>query len=313
MVKKILNFLKRLNQLSYLEQKQKVFLDDESDMKKTKLLLGRMMANMNAQRKGINSLEEVEFQVYSQWGDDGIIQYLISKLEIPHKTFVEFGVENYRESNTRFLLINNNWSGLVIDGSEKNIDFVKKDILSWGYELFSTCAFITKDNINELISTNFLKKGYNPEVGLLSIDIDGNDYWVWEKIDVVNPIIVVVEYNSLFGSDNYWTIPYAEDFVRIHAHTSKLYYGASFAALYELGQKKGYSFIGCNSSGNNMYFIRNDKLGEFKGLSIKEGYIASKFREYSLDNGIRPSGKERLEVIKGMRVFNIKNNQIEMI
>src|SRR5579859_7257876 len=62
------------------------------------------------------SLQEAEFRVFSQWGEDGIIQYLLSKVAIAHDTFVEFGVGNYRESNTRFLLTNNNWRGLIIDG-----------------------------------------------------------------------------------------------------------------------------------------------------------------------------------------------------
>src|ERR1700733_10976852 len=94
----------------------------------SKILTGRSIANFNA-AKTTTKLAEVEFKVFSQWGDDGIIQYLIATIDIPptSEIFIEFGVEDYTESNTRFLLINNNWRGLVIDGSAANIDHVKKD------------------------------------------------------------------------------------------------------------------------------------------------------------------------------------------
>src|SRR5687768_12224968 len=88
-----------------------------NDLKSPKVNLGQIQTALNNQKQSIKNLDEVEFQVFSQWGDDGIIQYLVNKLDIPNKTFIEFGVEDYKESNTRFLLISNNWSGYVIDGS----------------------------------------------------------------------------------------------------------------------------------------------------------------------------------------------------
>ena len=93
------------------------------------VLTGRLFAQINKSREKeiINDIHQSEFKVFSQWGDDGMIQLLVNYLDIPKaaEKFVEFGVENYREANTRFLLINNNWSGLVIDGSKENIDYVK--------------------------------------------------------------------------------------------------------------------------------------------------------------------------------------------
>src|SRR5688572_16835736 len=121
-----------------------------SSSKSVKVNIGQLQAQLNNQKSSINDLSEVEFQVFSQWGDDGIIQYLINKLDIQHKTFIEFGVEDYTESNTRFLLINNNWSGYVLDGSEANATYIKNDAVSWRYDLHSAAAFITKENINEL-------------------------------------------------------------------------------------------------------------------------------------------------------------------
>src|SRR3982751_789327 len=110
-------------------------------LKRPKLNLGRIQSYFNSQKQSIKDLSEVEFQVFSQWGDDGIIQYLVNKISIPNKTFIEFGVENYRESNTRFLLVNNNWSGYVIDGSEENVRYIKNDLVSWACELYAEASF----------------------------------------------------------------------------------------------------------------------------------------------------------------------------
>lgn len=282
-----------------------------NDIKESKVLMGKMMSYLNTQKTSINNLSEVEFQVFSQWGDDGIIQFLINKLEIPHHTFIEFGVENYKESNTRFLVINDNWTGLVIDGSDDNINYIKSDSLSWAYELHAISSFITAENINQLIS-QFLKHGYDKEIGILSIDIDGNDYWVWKAIEVIDPVIVIVEYNSLLGADKSLTIPYDPNFIR-NTKYNLMYWGVSIPALCNLANEKGYAFIGCNSAGNNAYFVRREKLNNvIKESSIKDGFVLSKFREILIEkNMYRPIGNERMQYLKGLSFLNIKTNTIE--
>jgi hypothetical protein len=277
----------------------------ENDLKSPKVNLGQIQAHLNNQKQSIEDLSEVEFQVFSQWGDDGIIQYLISKIDIPNKTFIEFGVENYKESNTRFLIINNNWSGYVIDGSKENIAYINRDIISWACELYYEAAFITTENINTLLK----KPGFDPEVGILSVDIDGNDYWVWKEIDCLNPIIIIAEYNSVFGYNTEWTVPYDPEFYRTNKHSSNLYYGASLKALCGLAEERGYLFIGCNSKGNNAYFLRSDKVGGFKIKTPEEGYVRSKFRE-AVINGKRISGLDKIKVIEGMEVFDLEMNKV---
>jgi len=198
-------------------------------------------------------IQQAEFRVFSQWGEDGILQHLLRHVSVSRKIFVEFGVENYTESNTRFLLMNDNWAGLVIDGSAANIEYIKQDEIYWRYNLKAEAAFITKDNINDLIRRN----GISGEIGLLSVDIDGNDYWVWDAIDSVIPSIVVVEYNARFGPERAVTVPYDPAFVRAAAHHSNLYWGASLAAFCLLAKRKGYSFVGCNTAGNNAFFVQS--------------------------------------------------------
>ena len=168
------------------------------------------------------SISDYEFSVFSQWGEDGIISFLLEKIPLKNKVFIEFGVENYTESNTRFLLKKNNWKGLIIDGSKENIDYIHKDKIMWMHDLSAICKFINIENINTIISSFTDEE----DIGLMSIDIDGNDYWVWDAIKVVKPRIVICEYNNLFGSDNELTIPYDPLFVRSEAHYSNLYYGA---------------------------------------------------------------------------------------
>lgn len=310
MVRKLLRYFK--NQGKILGAVNEINERAKNDLIDPKINLGQIQSYLNNQRSSISSLADVEFKVFSQWGDDGIIQYLINKIDIPNKVFIEFGVENYRESNTRFLMINNKWTGLVIDGSKKNIEYIKKDIISWAYALHTMNAFITKENINDLIGA-FLGEEFSPEIGLLSIDIDGNDFWVWKEIRVISPLIVIVEYNAAFGKQKAWTIPYKADFYRLNEDKTLQYWGASLKAFCVLAEEKGYGFIGCNSNGNNAYFVRKDKMRNFKSLTSEEGFVDSTFREYADENGNRVGGNKKLELIRGRQIFNVETNTFETI
>jgi hypothetical protein len=226
------------------------------------------------QQSGSTDLQSHEFKVFSQWGEDGIIQYLIDRIQIPNPVFVEFGVGDYRESNTRFLLRNNNWKGLVIDGSRSNMDRLAQSNEFWQHNLKADCAFITRSNINELISRNDI----TGDIGILSVDIDGNDYWVWEAITCISPRIVICEYNSLFGANAAVSTPYQDDFQIFKAHHSGLYWGASIAAFNHVASQKGYSLVGSNAAGNNIFFVRNDAIDSLKKLSPAEAHVESQFR-----------------------------------
>jgi hypothetical protein len=244
--------------------------------------LGRIEIRQCAKSTSLH-LRDHEFKVYSQWGDDGILQFLLRQVPIAKKVFVEFGVENYTESNTRFLLTNDNWSGLVLDGSAVHISYIKQDPIYWRHNLKAVEAFITRENIDALLRAN----GLTGEIGLLSIDIDGNDYWVWEKIEAVEPALVIVEYNSRFGPEKAVSVPYDPEFVREKAHYSFAYYGASLAALVALGKRKGYAFVGSNSAGNNAFFVRRElKPAALPELTVAEGYVARQFREARDERGV---------------------------
>jgi hypothetical protein len=217
-----------------------------------------------------------EFRVFSQWGEDGLIDHLVNVVKIDVPVFVEFGVEDYSEANTRFLLVNRNWSGLVLDSSPDNIAALRRDPVYWRHNLKSGCAFITSENINGLLQQH----GLEGKIGLLSIDIDGNDYWVWRAIRAVEPAIVVAEYNARFGPVRKVTVPYDPTFDRRRAHPSCIYYGASLAALASLGQRRGYALVGCNSAGNNAFFVHKSRLpDELPELTAEQAFVAARFRE----------------------------------
>jgi uncharacterized Zn-finger protein len=148
----------------------------------------------------------------------------------------------------------------------------------------------------------------------LHIDIDGNDYYIWDAINVIEPIIVIVEYNSIFGKDRTISTIYSDDFFRTKAHHSNLLFGCSIKSLYSLAKTKGYSFIGCNDGGNNAYFIRNDKINDIvKAVNLEDGYKESKFRE-SRDKNFNLTLLNKVEsrnLLKGCKVFNTELNNIE--
>jgi hypothetical protein len=290
---------------------RKIYQKNNYDTFKVLINLGRIQAEKNKEKKNIKDLEEVEFQIFSQRGEDGIIQYIINQIEIPHKIFVEFGVEDYTESNTRFLLINNNWSGLVIDGSKENISFIKSDFIYWKYDIIAYQGFVTRENINDLIH----KYTDCTDIGLLSIDIDGNDYWVWDAISAIKPRIVVCEYNAVFGKTEPVSIPYDPAFQRTKHHYSNLYFGASLPALCYLAEKKGYDFIGTSGAGVNAFFVRKDVSAPFAKYTAEEGFRLSTNRDSRDKNGNLTflQAKDRLPIIKNMPVKNVISGESHLI
>lgn len=288
------------------------YITQQDTSEEVLLSLGKLLVNQQSNIKS-DCLSDYEFKIFSQFGDDGIIQHLIKNIKIKNRIFIEFGVEDFQESNTRFLLMNNNWSGFIMDASEGAMKAVKANSWFWKYDLRCQSAFITKENINSLIQ----QSGFE-EIGLLHVDIDGNDYWINKELDLskISPAIIILEYNSVFGRERAVTIPYQANFYRFNAHYSGLYWGASLKALTLLMRERGYSLIGSNSAGNNAYFVRNDLLTEtITAKPIEAVYVESKYRESRNEKGQLSflRGKERLSLIKGLPVINTENMKEEFL
>lgn len=304
----ILDLLKDNVPVSYKYEKE---IGEIKDIQEKSLFLNARIYANAVQDKRLRSLEEAEFQVYSQFGEDGIIQWLIHNVAIDNKTFIEFGVEDYTEANTRFLLMNNNWSGLVMDGSEANMKRLNSWDYLWKYDLTAVAAFITKDNINQII----LDAGFQGDIGILSIDLDGNDWWILNAIECVSPRILICEYNNIFGDEKKVTVPYDAEFARTKKHYSNLYWGCSIAAFRGWAKENGYYYMGSNSAGNNAFFVRKDCIEPEKVPADADVFVESRYRESRDEKGNLTylKGIERLKCIRPMEVFEIETGCIDTI
>lgn len=207
-----------------------------------------------------------ERKFFSQFGEDGLLLYFFDKIGAPNKSFIEFGIEDGTECCAANLAINFGWKGLYLEGdpkqAEKACDFYhhKHGIAPDHVQIKS--HFITRENVNEL----FTRYGYTGEIDLLSIDIDGVDYWIWDAIECVQPRLVLAEYNAVLGREKALTVPYSPSFDRYDHEPTGVYFGMSLKAASKLAEKKGYVLAGCESSGANAFFIRKDLI-EGSGLA----------------------------------------------
>ena len=201
------------------------------------------------------NLRNAGFRVFSQYEEDGKILFILAVIGIKNESFIEIGSDDGLNSNCANLALNFGWHGLFIDANRQSIArgkyFYNRYPNTFGQKPVFVFAKVTRDNINDLIKQN----GYTGEVDLLSLDIDGNDYWIWDAITVVNPRIVIIETFIDYGKRNI-VVPYNPEYSFPGKHPQ--YHGASPVAMVKLGKKKGYRLIGANQLGFNFIFVRND-------------------------------------------------------
>jgi len=196
-------------------------------------------------------LNRYEYEIFSQSGEDGIIEEIFRRVGLTNKTFVEFGVGDGSQNNTRYLLTAG-WSGTWIEGNKDLVIRIRRqlaDKIKQG-ALRVTHAIVTA----EVIESLFERNGVPQECDLLSIDIDRNDYWVWAGIQRYHPRVVVIEYNAHFPPGREWVVEYDPDAIWDGTRNT----GASLTALELLGAKKGYKLVGCNLAGVNAFFVREE-------------------------------------------------------
>ncbi len=276
-MRKLKNFIKKLTPEGFINLRRKIrsiFVRIET--------LERNQLSLLRERYGAESksdLNSKEFKVYSQNGEDGVLLYIFSKIGIKNKKVVEIGVEEGKECNSANLVINFGWQGLLVEADldevlkarhyYKHVKGISEDRLKIAK------SFVTTENVNQVIKDN----GIKGEIDMLSIDIDGNDYWILEKIDAVNPRMIVMEYNASIPSGKSITVPYDAEFDRFSKHESGLYHGASLRALTKLANQKGYILVGCESTGCNAFFVRKDLAKEqLKEISVDEAFYPQIYR-----------------------------------
>lgn len=199
-----------------------------------------------------------EFSLYSEHGEDGLLLSLIEQTGAASKTFVEIGVEDAHECNTAILAFLLGWDGLMLEanpmGADAALRLAARLLAGKRNRLQIRQAFVTAENVNELIE----EAGFREELGVLSIDVDGVDYWLWKAVRVVSPRLVVIEYNASFGATRAVTVPYEPDFRRPEDYPDSFYHGASLPALELLGRQLGYVLVAVESAGVNAFFVRQD-------------------------------------------------------
>jgi hypothetical protein len=212
------------------------------------------------------SIQNAGFKNFSQFEEDGLLLYLIAQIEKPVKLFLEFGADDGINSNSANLHFHHDWTGLFIDGNPKAVERGKYFYSKWGNKKTKAPAFIesiiTRENINDLIT----KGGLKGEIGMMSIDIDGNDYWVWEAINVIQPQIVIIETHNEFGLNDI-VVPYDAAYFYPGKHPD--YHGASPIAMTNLAQHLNYRLVGSNELGFNFIFLRNDLAPHIKEVEVE--------------------------------------------
>ena len=275
-------------------------------MDRTMMIAGVQAVRAQRTLQRINTLADVEVCVFSQFGEDGILDWLVEKLPISRPVFIEIGVGNYLESNTRFLLRHRNWRGLIIDGAPE-IAQLKTDDVSWAHDLTAVSAFVTAENVSSIIKS----AGFDAPVGILSVDIDGVDYWVLKQLLWLKPDIIICEYNAVLGDIHPVTVPYNPEFDRRAVPgTSRLYYGASIQAFVSLLQD--YTLAGTAVAGGNAFFVRNEIFGSVAPCIADTYPRPSLFREsYGPDGQLTfIGGLDRLAQVTTQPVVDLRTGQV---
>jgi hypothetical protein len=209
----------------------------------------------NPKYQDSKKLNRFERQHHSQNGEDGVIEEIFRRIGTTNKYFVEFGASSDGLENNTVSLLYDGWQGFWLEPSEKNVARIKNkfdSVVKQG-RLRVKDAFVTAENVEEL----FRSAGVPVDMDLLSIDIDGNDYWVWKALESYRPRALVIEYNAVHGAFRKWVMAYNAD----HVWDGSDYYGASLKSLELLGTKKGYALVGCDFTGLNAFFVRTDLVG----------------------------------------------------
>ena len=205
------------------------------------------------------NLHSAGFKAFSQFEEDGKILFILAVIGITNSSFIEIGSDDGLNSNCANLALNFDWHGIFIDANRRSISrgryFYQHYPDVHGPKPVFVLSKVTRENINALIEQN----GYSGEIDLLSLDIDGNDYWIWDAITVINPRIVIIETYINYGKRNI-VVPYDPNYSFPGKHPQ--YHGASPVAMVKLANKKGYRLVGANQLGFNFIFLRNDLGGD---------------------------------------------------
>lgn len=249
---------------------------------------------------GGRRFEDHELRLYSQHGEDGLLWRIFSCVGATDRRLVEFGIEDGRECLARLWLEHFGWRGLLMEADETNAAEARRFYGTRpGIDVGAVTvrhALVTAENVDELFSHADIVGDFD----LLSVDIDGNDYWVWKALTVASARVVAIEYNASFGPDEALVVAYDPVFDRKARHPSGWYHGASLAALAALGAERGLALVGCDSSGVNAFFVRRDALSP----SLAEQSVREAWRPHR-SRSAKASAAEQLALLRTLPLVRV--------
>ena len=301
--------MKRFKNLFY-----KLFFKDYQNRKLLMIGLSHIL-NMRKNYSNVENLNDLDFRIFSQNGEDGILDYLLYQLKIEKPKFLEIGVGDYSEANTRFIRDRSSTKGSIVDCIEDFENRVKKNVKLWRGELKIIKKEINSDNIKDIINDDniFLN------LDLFSLDIDSIDYWILEKLPKNFSKIAVLEFNPVFGNNLKISVPNFKSFNRSEYHHSNLCFGMSLKAAIDLMAEKNFYFLGTNLFKNNAFFVSNDydKDIYFKNLkldNLKDHTNATFSESRDIDGNLNYlSGEKKIKAIEECEVIDLSDNKLKKI
>ncbi len=252
----------------------------------SKLLILKIKNNLR--RQDIPSYILDGYKVYSQNDEDGIINSIFNDIGTDNKIFIEIGVGNGIENNTHNLLLQN-WKGIWIDSSDVHLKHIKNNLNN--NNLLIEIREITPENINESIKylIKDIENNNSDNIDFLSIDIDSYDIFCVEKLTIIKPKLICIEYNAKFPPPMDISINPNKKFKWDHDD----YNGASLFFINKKLNQKGYKLISTNITGNNAFFVLNEyyKKCKTKDQSLDNLYMPPNYNLYNYFQAHRPTLK----------------------
>ena len=235
---------------------------------------------MSARKHSMKDLWDAEFRVFSQFGEEGIVDLLLDELQISKPRIMEIGAGDFSECNSRFALHKRNCSAYLVDMREDLQRGLQESEIRWKASVAVEIAKIDEKNIKDIESraSKFLKY-----IDVISLDIDGIDFWIAQHINWNGIKIAIVEYNPVFGAKLSVSIPKDTFSSRFEHHYSGLVYGASLLAWIEFFASKDMRFVGTNRAGNNAFFVPSSLAGDLPfrlpDISQLDAYVDWQIRD----------------------------------
>jgi len=212
----------------------------------------------------ITEINRHEAKRCSQNGEDGILEWIFTQIGITNRIFLEIGTGNGYENNTLDLLLNHEWAGMWIEPQ----DLTNPDLK--GKPLKHEKILATPQNVNQICIRNKI----TGRIDLASIDVDGNDFWIWRALSMVIPRVMVIEYNPSLDPGGSISVKYHDEFDRFAFDSTGFYHGASLAAFCNLADRKGYALVGCDKTGTNAFFVlRSELKGDLRAVPPATAYF----------------------------------------